>query len=233
MVLWTPKVASSTLAIWFWTVTGVREEARAFSPDPHRYRQRVHYPSADFGRALADELSSYTVVKVVRDPYGRAVSSYRHALRQGYYDATMARRLGRTVDDGAGYSFVEYLDLLAALEPRHVNPHDRVQRHPVETHLPPTHLIRLGDDDLFDALAAVDESRGFGPTGLREDEWVTLVEGRRSPGSVAASSGPEERHRAVQARAGGAWPSSDDLLTAETRGRIAELYRPDLDAYFA
>lgn len=232
MVLWTPKVASSTLAIWFWTVTGVRAEARAFSPDPHRYRQRVHYPSAAFGRALADDLRSYTVVKVVRDPHRRAVSSYRHALRQGYYDATMARRLGRAVDEHAGYSFAEYLDLLADLKPRDVNPHDRLQRHPVERHLRPTHLIRLGDDDLFDALAAVDASRGFGPIGLRDDEWVALVEGRRSPGSVAPGSGPDQRHGAAQARAGGEWPASEELLTPTMRSRVAELYRSDIEAYF-
>lgn len=232
MVLWTPKVASSTLAIWFWTVTGVRDSARAFSADPHRYRQRVHYPSADYGRALAMDLSAFTVLKVVRDPHQRAVSSYRHALRQGYYDDEQARHLGRPVDADRGYSFLEYLDLLERTPARSINPHDRPQRHRVETSLPPTHVVRLGEDDLFGALEGLERTLGVPPTGIRHDEWVALVEGRRSPGARADDGDPGRPLARTNAVAGGAWPASASLLTDPARARVAALYRDDLAAYF-
>lgn len=84
LVCWSAKAGCTTVLKWFLRHTGLWEAALAFDPWPHRYRARVLTQQHD--RYVADCMAALRrgdveVVKVVRDPALRAVSSYLHFLR--------------------------------------------------------------------------------------------------------------------------------------------------------
>jgi len=233
VLIWTPKVASSTAAIWFFTAAGSADEAEAFDPNPHRYRQIVHYGSELYRRGLADDLRDYRVLRIVRDPWTRSVSSYRHALWVGYHDEAVAERLGRPVNGRKGFSFNEYLDLLEGVGLENANLHDFVQRHRVEDVLAPSTIIRLPEDDLFESLAAFERDNGLPVTDLSSTGWIERVEGPRRAGTGGhPDDGPDAQLSRREAAKQGAWPGSQSLLTEQTRARISALYAVDVEAYF-
>ena len=233
MLIWSAKAACSTATIWFYEGVGCRQAAEDLDEKPHTYRREVHYDSPLHQRALAEDLTQFRVLRIVRDPWARAVSSYRHALRWGYHDDALGARLGRPVNRARGYSFVDYLDHLGHLDLTEGNIHDRVQRHPVEDVLTPTTIVRLPDDNLFASLERFEADGGLPITDLTRIEWIERVETRRRAGPTHNTTGPDIELTRVHAAPGGNWPEPSVLLTEETRASIGRLYATDIDAYFS
>lgn len=227
VVVFSPKSACSSVVIWFFNQIGLAAEARAFNNWPHRYRREVYYKSERYRTALHDDISSYRVIRVIRDPAERAASSFRHNLR--VRSAVLA---GFTGEDPVqtGVSFRRYLDYLETLDIRRCNTHDRRQLHPVERHLSPDRVINVSAEDLFTALGETERAFGLDATDFTRIPWLSDVEFRR----VAASTMPDAdaydlpltpRHTFE------AWPARSAMLTSEARRRIATIYREDYEAY--
>lgn len=234
VLIWSPKSACSTALIWFYEGIGCREEAERLDDKPHTYRRQVHEGSRFHRRALACDLTDFDVLRIVRDPWLRAVSSYRHGLRWRYHDARMAGLLGRPIGGDRGYSFLEYLDLLERVRLDTGNVHDRIQRHPVEQVLAPTTVVRLPHDDLAASLQRFERDRGGPVTDIAAIDWVDRVERRRRAGSAPTRvAGPDSPLTSADAAPGGPWPDPATMLTDEVRAWIGRLYAADVEAYFS
>lgn len=232
VMLWSPKCGSASLAIWFFKTAGLATEAQRHHRWPHRYRTERHYQSAYHVSALKNDPSRYTYLRIVRDPYSRAVSSYQHAVVSGYWDKRIGEILGRPVDPENGYSFHEFLESLGEINIRGSNTHHRVQMHPVEEVVTPKYVINISKQNLFEALNAFEADMGMPLTDFAANQWIDKVQGRRQKAEMFTVDGDAVRtvFSKTDARTKN-WPKRNDFLTDETRAVIRSLYDIDFRQY--
>lgn len=233
LVVFSPKSACTSAVIWFFHQLGIAEEARSFSPWPHHYRQQKYMKSKLYRDAQALDLRDFKIVRIVRDPFERAVSSFRHAQKLGYADADFSRLLGLSNVAERGVSFCEFLDLLEHLDLATCNRHIGYQRHPLENHLPVSHLINVSAEDLFSRLNQVEADFGLPTTDFNHLEWLLKLDRRRGRFKSRRIDTPDAyalRLTRQQARTG-PWPRYSALLTPLAQQRISQLYAVDFAAY--
>jgi hypothetical protein len=179
------------------------------------------------------DLARFTVVKVIRDPYHRAVSGFRHVVRNSLFEDDMERKLSDSSLGQNGLSFAAFLDFLEKTDLRRCNPHYSLQGHPIEARLPITHLINVSREDLFMRLNEVESAIGLPASDLAGAPWVQQLGDRHHHEGGDFSNVTDFyrlRLRREQARKG-PWPPYDALLTPEARERIARLYASDIETY--
>jgi len=234
MVIWSPKSACTATTIWFYRQAGLYDVAKALDTWPHRYRLRVYERSEMWRRGRNDDLSKYRIIRVIRDPYQRAISSYRQALRYGYLDDRMRRFAGRPIDAEAGYSFDEFLDCIGErdLAAMTSNAHHAVQMHPVEWLRRPTDVINISKQDLFSELNRIEAEMGLPHTDFAAISWFHSTESGSRKSRPQSFGGPADTQRLLRsAAAEGPWPIAEELLTETARAKIRRLYAVDFKAY--
>lgn len=167
-VMWSYKAACTTVVKWVFLHNGLLPEALAYSSWIHKYRLRQYQKSDQYLARLKQVGSgTFDVVKVVRDPLDRAVSSYIHAYRTGYDDKTIAEVIGRPVSRRQRFSFREFVTFLEQNNLRYCNPHHRVQVAPIERHVlfrtRPGKIIRI-EQGLTSALSELERAHGLPAT---------------------------------------------------------------------
>jgi hypothetical protein len=167
---------------------------------------------------------------VVRDPFERAASAYRHALRTLLAEREMVKALGPEILD-QGFSFDTYLSFLEQIDLSTCNPHFRPQRHPLEDALPVDYLINISKEDLFTRLGGIERELGLQPAGTAMHDWVRDVEGRRPRAALENFADGDSVILTKRHARKGPWPRSQDLLTPRARERIAKLYAVDIRSY--
>jgi hypothetical protein len=232
IVIFAARAACSTVTIWFLHQLGHLKAACEFHPWPHQYRLRVYYRSQLYAKAYGLDLSNFSVVRVVRDPFARAASSYRHALLHGYLNAEVAKLHQRNDVDASGYSFADFLDVLEQLDLTSCDIHCRIQRHPIEDRLPVRHLINVSTEDLLARLNEVAADLQLAPLDFAARRWIRRVDGSRTPRSALAdlTDLATRRFNAETARHG-PWAPGEAFLTPAIRQRLARLYAVDIAAY--
>lgn len=232
IVLFSAKSACSTVVIWFFHQLGLARKAQDYDPWPHRFRSDVYYSTDLYRNACKLDLTDFKVVRVVRNSFDRAASSFRHAQRAGLTDADFARLLGRPDAAEAGVSFCEFLDLLERIDLRTCDIHYSLQRHPIEDKLPVTHLIDVSTEDLFTRLNEVEADLGLPHTDFSQLDWIHSLDRHRLRNDAIMQTDDAYNLRLTREYARrGPWPSSSALLTPEARERIAHLYAEDVKAY--
>ena len=87
IVSWSPKSGCTTILKWFLEQNNLLEEANKFSHWVHDYRENKLCFGTDYKelcmRYFKENPSTKHIIKLIRDPYKRAVSSYLHVLRWG------------------------------------------------------------------------------------------------------------------------------------------------------
>jgi hypothetical protein len=229
LVIYAAKSACTQVAIWFYHHLGQLAAARAFHVWPHDYRDHVYLYSELYREAYRQDFSQFTVLKIVRDPYERAVSSFRHML--GFGGNELRKRLRFRNIGSRGLSFAAFLDMLERTDLAGCNIHYCIQRHPIEDVLPVHHLIDVSKEDLFKRLNEVEAAVGLPHTDIRAvaADWFDELKWHRRPdpelpGGEELYTRPLTREQALQ----GPWPRYGELLTPEARQRIARLYAVDL-----
>jgi Sulfotransferase family len=231
-IIWSAKSACTTVLLWYLWHRDQLQTALVYNSWPHQFRNRVLYAD-DAYRAWAGQVEAHdwTWVRVMRDPYKRAVSSYRHALVNGYEDNKMARRLKRPLEQG--YSFEEFLDYLLRIDVTTCNLHHRQQFHPLEQRVTPRRIVNVDKEDLMRALAEIDAGLET-PEETREALHKAIAEigsshhARRSTVDRDVSAAPLTRQDAS-----GEWPAYSCFLNASTRAKIAKIYAVDISRYAA
>lgn len=231
MVLFSPKSACSTVAMWFFSMIGHLKAARDFAPGPHGYRQFVYYWSDLHRRALSDDLSTYTVIRVIRDPYDRVASSFRHALKTGYADKELEKALPGYDPKERGISFSEFVDFLATEDLATCNVHHRRQSHPIEELLTPHHVINITQENLFTRANEVEAQIGLPLTDFQGITWAHENEKKRDVRRVEMVEDASGKLLTRNHAKSGPWPSSKNLLSPAMRERIAALYPRDVELF--
>jgi hypothetical protein len=232
MVLFSAKSACTNALIWFFTQLGHAQAARDFHVWPHEYRMTVYYYSQLYRNAFRSDFSEYKVIRVIRDPYERAASSFRHIVRYDIVDRALKRRIGRRSMEQDGLSFLEFLSFLERIDLRTCNPHLSLQYHPVEAKLKVDYLINVSRENLFERLNQIEAELELKPTNLPEDAWVRALRGHnRRQKEFEDNTGIYTRRLTRAQAAVGPWPSNEALLTDEARARIAKLYAKDIETY--
>ena len=166
-LFWSAKSGCTFGVKWFLHHTDLLGGALEHSSWVHDYREQVLTSSRQFQENIACiAASSMGVVKLVRNPYARAVSSYLMAVRAGYENEPVARFLQRPVDSNNGFSFAEFVDYLATIDLRNCNIHHRLQLHPAEEAggVMPDYVIQL--EESFKQLAECEKVLGLTPADL-------------------------------------------------------------------
>lgn len=232
LVIFSQKSACTNVAIWFFHHLGHATAARHFNLWPHAYRSNVYYFSELYRKAYGLDFSKFKVVRVVRDPYERAVSSFRHVLRYRFADAAIAKRVRYRNIATKGLSFSAFLDFLETQDLTDCDPHYSLQRHPIEDRLPVHHLINVSTQDLYMRLSEVETDLGLTQSNIAGHPWVRRLRQHNRPAKEL--SGVTDAYTQLFTREHahkGPWPRDEALLTPQARERIDRLYAVDIDAY--
>lgn len=168
-ISWSAKSASAQILIWYLLKENLLDEAVVYHHWIHRYRQGELYKSKLFRRSLAklrnNESKHGSLIRVMRFPENRLVSSYRHALLFGYADGPMSAALGRKIRSDEGFSIALFLEFLKQIDITTCDIHFRAQTNPIDA-LEFRHLtvINPDRDPLFARLNEVEEELGLSVT---------------------------------------------------------------------
>jgi len=232
MVVFSAKSACTNVLIWFLTQLGQAKAARDFHVWPHEYRETVYYFSQLYRDAFRSGLEDFKVIRVIRDPFERAASSFRHVVRFDLADREIGRKVGARSLEQDGLSFSEFLSFLERTNLRTCNLHFSLQHQALEERLGVDYLINVSREDLFERLNQIESELNLMSTSLKDDPWVKELQSHNRP--VGECMKGEEvyttRFTRIAARTG-PWPRNEVFLTDEARERIAKLYAKDIDCY--
>ncbi|HEX3431082.1 MAG TPA: sulfotransferase family 2 domain-containing protein [Rhizomicrobium sp.] len=229
IVLWSPKSACTTVYSWFSNICGFLDDVRNHDQFPHAHRTEVFRYSRRYLDSLACDTSDFSVIRIIRDPYARAVSIFRHALMWKFADKEAA---SMGLNFKTGISFRQFLLMLDRLDMENVNVHYRPQWHPFEsTHVPDT-IINISKTDLFAELNAVERERGWPLTDFAAMKWLHELESSRRqptlPSTAPMFDVPIVRKRPTRTSP---FPLYADLLTPEAKTLIQAVFEVDFAAY--
>jgi hypothetical protein len=230
IVLWSPKAACTATYVWFSSVCGFLAEVSRF-PNPHHHRMEVYRRSRRYRDSLTADTSSFRVVRIIRDPYERAVSIFREAftspIRFADKDAAAAN-----LNFEEGVSFRQFLAMVARLDMQKADTHYRPQRHPFELVRKPDTVINVSKVDLFAGLNAVASQLGLPYTDFPSLGWLHAVEQsrRRSPHPTHGEMFDIPVLRAKEP-VRTPFPEYRQLLTDEAKHRIEAIYQDDFSNY--
>lgn len=202
---------------------------------PHRYRIEVMNQNVVYRRwRRACPMDETPFVRVIRDPYKRAVSSFHSAVtNQRICRADISVFLGRELTQTDGFSFNEFLDFLESIDIAACDRHISQQFNALEDWVSPALLINADADDLHQGLNEFETMIGVPRADFESSPLADAIRKARQKhvtrrfdpghdftGELLGSAGVE-----------GLWPSYESLLTQETRRRIENIYVRDFEAY--
>ena len=252
-LIWSAKSACTTSIIWYFAVAGLLKDMIAYANWPHKFRTEVLLPSPQYESWRAVTPCKLAWVRVIRDPYKRAVSSFRHIIRhwrgQTYYDSlgfdynleslsfdlflsrletldvTRQRGRGRVVEIHGG------LEKRFIHDPRDVNVYCDVhllqQVHSLESYIRPTRIINADKEPLLNALL---DFRSV-PQDVRLDIDTCLSKQLHHFSVRAPNNSDVSKHSFKIAETSSDWPEYSDFLNASTRQKIESIYCADFEAY--
>lgn len=147
-LLWSPLCASTAIVPWFFKQIGLKDDLEAFKErakkrgmdkGAHRYRT-IHHNTEGYIRHLPEVLhQSFSVIRLVRNPFSRTVSSFLQSLRM----KKVFPELFATTD--TSLSFAEFVDFLGTVDLQSCDPHFKVQQHPLEKMglLTPAYMVKF------------------------------------------------------------------------------------------
>jgi hypothetical protein len=231
-IIWSAKSACTTVLLWYLWHCDLLRAARFYHSWPHQFRNRVLYQSKTYRAWAADvESDGWWWLRILRDPYKRAVSSYRHAVRNGYEDGKIARML--RIDPAQGYSFEQFLDYLQQIDVAACNLHHRVQLHPVEHLISPRKVINIDRQDLMACLGEIDSIL---PPPKEPVSTLLGAIADIAESHFVRASGTDVDHASTSFRkedTWSEWPAYRCFLNASTRRKIESIYATDFDRYAA
>jgi len=227
-LLFSAKSGCTYAVKWFFHHAGVLADAMAFSRWIHDYRRKVFYRREGYDDELRWVMDGGTrILKVVRHPLTRAVSSFLHVVRDGYDIERASAFFGRPLGLGSGISFREWVTYLEHEDLRDCNIHHRLQAHEAELEglVRPGVIIRLEEGSApFERL---EEEWGLPRAdheGLQPSHHHTRrrTDDDRFYGDEIAALGPEFD---------GELPPTENFYDDDLRRRVTALYREDFERY--
>jgi hypothetical protein len=238
-VCWSAKSGCTTVLKWFLAQNGLLDEALAYSDWCHSYRQEKLFTSKGYvrqcERLFKNSHRNTYIIRVIRDPASRAVSSFLHFLRFGHAlehwpDAARLTEWKSSVglSGQQGLSFQQFLLFVTALQLKgtridlHFRPqYDAKQDPKVDT------CIRL--EDLAAGLRAVEARCGLPHVDVEQ----LSVSSHNNPATARhcwpthAAAFPADHNTLDELGT----PPARAFLDPETRMLIRTAYWTDYEAY--
>ena len=233
-LIWSAKSGSKALMFWFFCRVGLLDAARCYPEpdDPKVHQFRTQMIASDLYRQWLATCDPKTLkwLRVIRNPYNRAVSSFKQVLL-GYEHLAEGLRLSIAEQ---GLSFAEFLDYLLVSDIANSDAHLRQQWHPIEDHVSLYRVINLDKVSLLPALDQFESQLGLTPvkSEAREDllaEWKR--DSSRYQKSLKGSNEDCSVVRFRRRRPSEHFPSYEAFLNPATRRKIERIYAKDFAAY--
>ncbi len=177
VVMWSAKAGCTFLCKWFFAQMNLLDAALYYHPWVHFFREEVYYRSDGYIKNLHKVLNGdFTVIKIVRDPFARAVSSYFTALHQivnkeGFIahekvKESLKKFLKRSLSINESLSYREFVDYLTSIDILNCDIHYQQQLHPLEIEgiLTPSYIIKLEESE--DVLKRIETELNLKTTDL-------------------------------------------------------------------
>lgn len=146
-VFFCAKSGCTFVVKWFFLQINHLDAALDFKHFVHHYRAQVYQKSEHFIKSRNDFIKKngkgYLKIKVVRNPFERAVSSYIHFLGMIREKHPGIKDDFRLEFEKLTYSFEEFLNLLLTVNIRRCNVHWRQQYQLIERRIKLDHIIHL------------------------------------------------------------------------------------------
>ncbi|WP_119301309.1 sulfotransferase family 2 domain-containing protein [Dongia deserti] len=226
-IMWSNKAACTTVMKWVFLHNGLLAESLAHGRWVHRYRLRQYQKSERYLSRLEDfGHGKLAVVKVVRNPFERTVSSYIHAYRMGYEDGAVSEVVQRPLNRQHRFSFREFVTFLERINLRTCNPHHRVQVTPVERRplfrVRPRQIIKI-EQGLEKALNDLERSVGLPATDLTDQVFASEHHTQRVSQHGPAADLTQFSRDGL--------PPTNAFYDDDLRRRVARLYAEDFRCY--
>jgi len=230
ILLWSAKAGSVFAIKWMFRHMGLLEEALAFDPWIHHYRMKVFYASERYKAAVQDFLqspSSYRLVKFVRSPFKRAVSSYVYVLQNVERNSELAQTLvgpGQTFT----FSFNQFVRYLETIDLRHSDIHYGTQTHELERKLAPGSMFLLNLDHSMESLPKLESYLGLPQT---DPQQYRLSSHHALHSSHAPAEFTGDRHFEFCGRSQVSVPDYRRFYNQDLEHRVYHLYAEDFLRY--
>lgn len=242
VLMYSQKSGCTSIVKWFLFQIGKLEEAMRFSTWVHDYRIQSLLSSPDYRKEAVRLVKSreLPLLKLVRDPYERAISSFLHTVElsrkktRGPWEHALiveARtRAGKPTGEIPSLSFLDFMRHVASVGATHdkINGHVAQQFVPIEDHVTPG-IIKL--EQFAEAIQKLESEFGL----------------KRSPLTTISQSSHHKRSEvAIEPSDAGSAAETDitDLMIAEqkvptrsafyneeTRHLVRTVYARDFKAY--
>lgn len=234
---WSAKSASVQILLWYLIQIQLLEKAKIHHFFLHKYRTGILNRS-DAYRAWAQEFiaegaSNYTLVKFVRDPMQRCVSSFRYALKIGHADAHMERILNGPINHHLGFSFDQFLEYLAYIDLRVANIHWKLQHNRIDAEkFAEKFYINIDEDDLFLSLNLLEKKCHLKQTDFSKyKEFKESARRRHAKDASHTFSGSDIfDYKLTKLDAETRWPKELLGRCELAHERVREIYQPDYAA---
>ena len=114
-LLWSEKSGCTSLAKWYFYQMDLLNKALSYHPFIHQYICNVHCNHENYITELKEDFFKKEIIKLVRNPYSRAVSSYLHVLHYGTPNEKRNEKFSRDLEGVylqnqiSGMSFKQFL----------------------------------------------------------------------------------------------------------------------------
>jgi len=230
IVIWSAKSGSVYATKWFYYQNHMLKKALQKSRWIHDFR--LEYQKSETYRnalsAFKNEPTTYNVIKFVRDPYTRAVSSFLHMLKFIHFERKYALDFisnNGKVKIKKQYSFKEFLEILNQNDIYAVNMHWSSQIHALElNNIVKPKIIKLENSQKeIEAIEA--------ELKLKKSNFEFLTRSnhhiKSKPNLIKDNFANEQLD----------WSMADDLpeyksfYNDETKKLVAEIYQKDFEMY--
>jgi len=238
-VCWSAKSGCTTVLKWFLTQNGLLDEALAYSEWIHDYRHEKLFASNDYlrqcERLFKNSHRDTYIIRVIRDPATRAVSSFLHFVRHGRdveqwpHAALVSEwKSAAGLQHQPGLSFRQFLMFVIAqqLNASVLDPHFRPQYDARQDSCVDAY-VRL--EDLADGLRDIENRTGLPHVDIHQ----LSQSGHHNPATAHHSWPTNAAVVPADSNTLGelGTPPSQAFLDAETRLLVRTAYRTDYDAY--
>jgi len=130
ILLWNAKAGCTFAIKWMFSQMGLLQEAVKYHNWVHKYRRDIYYASKQHQIGIElfhKEPASFNTIKIVANPFKRAVRSYIQACIHEYEDAKLTEYLQREINPYNRFSFREFANYLTSIDVKRCNVHHKTQ----------------------------------------------------------------------------------------------------------
>lgn len=228
-VFFSAKSGCTFVSKWFFYQNNHIQKALTFHPFIHQYRNKVYKKSKHFEESKKDFIrkkgKGYLKIKVVRNPFERAVSSYVHFLVMiKLRDREIRKDFDITFKE-IRHSFSEFLDLIKELDIENCNIHWRQQYQVIEDKMDIDYIVDLKKST--DKLQEIETLQGLKPSKNIE----SLVHSKHHTKKKKSLDHVFCGNRRFTFKVKNSRPAYSCFYNEEIEKKVIEIYKADFEKY--